>query len=364
MQLIIFDKDFQTIGSIGIFNTLLWRRRYYSPGMFELYVPAEYFGLINTGRYLYRNDRMELGVIREVNFTRGERSERTAYCKGYFAEHLLNNHVLYPAFNETGTPEMLARSVVDQYVINPDNADRRNPYIRLGDMTGGGGTVTLQNTGDCVGDRLYDTLKTQEMSQRLVFDYLENTLAYEVWKGLDRTDMQTENSWAIFSDSFCNIKSAQYDRDESDCKNVAYVAGEGEGAARKVIEVDIRQNPDEERRELWVDARDLQQHSNNVEYTDAQYHDLLFQRGLEKLADYAGIEKIDSDVDPSANLVYGIDFDLGDLCTYRYNDVNIECSKRITEIQEVLEGSKRTLSIIFGNDSASDFKKIIRKETT
>lgn len=364
MRLIIFDKDFQTIGSVGTFNTLLWRRRYHSPGIFELYVPAEYFSLINTGRYLYRNDRTELGVIREVNFMRGERSERTACCKGYFAEHLLNNSVLYPAFNETGTPEMLARSMVEQYLINPDDAGRKNNHIRLGSVLGGGDTITLQNTGDYVGDRLYDTLKTQEMSQRLVFDYLENSLTYEVWKGLDRTDNQTENSWAIFSDSFCNIKSAQYDRDESDCKNFAYVAGEGEGAARKVIEVDVRTSPEEERRELWVDARDLQQKTNDATYTDEQYRDLLFQRGLEKLADYAGIEKIDSDVDPSANLIYGTDFDLGDLCTYRYNDVNIECSKRITEIQEVLEGAERTLSVIFGNDSATDFKKIIRKETT
>ncbi len=364
MQLIIFDKDFQTIGTVGVFNTLLWCRRYYSPGIFELHVPAEYFALINTGRYVYRNDRTELGVIREVNFMRGERNKRTAYCKGYFAEHLLNNNVLCPAFNETGTPETLARSIVEQYVINPENTDRKIQRIRLGVKMGGGDAITLQNTGDHVGDRLYDTLKTQELSQRLVFDYLENILTYEVWKGLDRTDAQTENSWAIFSDSFYNIKNAQYDRDESDCKNVAYVAGEGEGADRKVIEVDARQSPDEERRELWVDARDLQQHSNSVDYTDEQYRDLLFQRGLEKLADYAGVEKIDSDVDPSANLVYSADFDLGDLCTYRYNDVNIECSKRITEIQEVLEGSKRTLSVIFGNDSATDFKKIIRKETT
>ena len=124
------------------------------------------------------------------------------------------------------------------------------------------------------------------------------------------------------------------------------------------------QNSDEERRELWVDARDMQQHSDNTDYTDAQYQDLLFQRGLEKLVDYAAIEKVDSDVDPAANLVYGTDFDLGDLCTYRYSDVNIECSKRITEIQEIFEGSKRTLSVIFGNDSVTDFKKIIRKEKT
>ena len=35
MQFIIFDEEFQTMGSIRVFNTLLWYRRYYSPGMFE-----------------------------------------------------------------------------------------------------------------------------------------------------------------------------------------------------------------------------------------------------------------------------------------------------------------------------------------
>lgn len=363
MQFIIFDKDFQTIGVIGVFNTLLWYRRYYSPGIFEIHVPAEYFDLINSGKYLYRNDRTELGVIREVGFMRGEKSEKTAYCKGYFAEHLLSNNVIYPTFNKTAIPETLAHSVVEQYIINPADIDRKIENVQLGQPVCGGVSITLQNTGDHVGDRLYDMLKTQEMSQRLVFDYLTNTLTYEVWKGLDRRDTQDVNSWAIFSDAFRNIKNAQYTRDESDYRNFAYVAGEGEGAARKIVEVDIRQSPDEERRELWVDARDLQQHSDNVNYTDAQYHDILFQRGLEKLADYNAIEKVDSGIDPDANLVYGTDFDLGDLCTYRYSDVNIECSKRITEVQEVLEGVKRTLNVIFGNDSATDFKKIIRKET-
>lgn len=364
MQFIIFDKDFQTIGAIGVFNTLLWYRRYYSPGIFELHIPADYFDLINTGRYLYRNDRTELGVIREVNFARGEKSEKTAYCKGFFSEHLLNNGVIYPVFSQTGKPDALAHGVVDAYLINPADGKRKiNADIRLGKLEGLGTSITLQNTGDEVGTKLYEVLKTQEMSQRLVFDYLENSLTYEVWRGKDRTDNQTENSWAIFSDSFRNIKNAQYDRDESDYKNVAYVAGEGEGSARIVVEVDIRSSPDEERRELFVDARDLQKTTDNVTYTDAQYRDLLFQRGLEKLAEYAVIEKVDSGVDPTANLIYGVDFDLGDLCTYRYSDVNIECSKRITEIQEILEGSRQTLNVIFGNDDATNFKQIIRKET-
>jgi len=364
VQFIIFDKDFQAIGPIQVFNTLLWYRRYYSPGVFELHMPAGYFDLVNSGKYLYRNDRTELGVIREINFARDEKNKKTAYCKGFFAEHLLDNAVIYPVFSKAGKPDALAHSVVDTYLINPaDKARKIHADIRLGKLEGLGTPTTLQNTGDEVGAKLYGFLKTQEMSQRLVFDYFGNHLTYEVWKGLDRTDSQTANSWAVFSDSFRNIKNAQYDRDESDCKNVAYVAGEGEGPSRVVVEVDIRSSPDEERRELFVDARDLKKATDTVVYTDAQYREMLRQRGLEKLAEYAAIEKVDSGVDPAANLIYGVDYDLGDLCTYRYSDINIECSKRITEIQEVIEGSKQTLNVIFGNDDATNFKQIIRKET-
>lgn len=106
--------------------------------------------------------------------------------------------MIYPTFNRTGTPEALARGVIDQYIINPANAGRKIKHIQLGQLQGGGTSIALQNTGDNVGDRLYDTLKTQEMSQRLVFDYLENTLTYEVWKGLDRTDTQTEKTAGRF----------------------------------------------------------------------------------------------------------------------------------------------------------------------
>ncbi len=196
---------------------------------------------------------------------------------------------------------------------------------------------------------------------------MNNDLIFEVWKGKDRTDDQTENSWAIFSDSFYNVKNAVYDRDESEYKNFAYVAGEGEGSARVIVEVDLCSSADEERREVYVDARDLQSTyqddaGDEHTYTADQYRALLRQRGLEKLAEYQKIETVNGDVDPNANLTYGVDFDLGDLCTYRYADVGIETTKRITEIQEVYEGSKQTLSVVFGNDQMTSITKIIQRE--
>lgn len=369
MNLIILDENFDTLGVVSVFKTLIWDRRYYAPGLFELYTPAEFFELMNTGRYLYRSDRTDLGVIREVNFARDAKGVRTAYCKGYFAEELLNNRVIDSQVNITGTPEAIGRQLVNRFAINPTDTARKIQGLQLGTAHGLGESITVTATGDRLGDKLYEIEQTQELSHRLIYNYLANTLSFELWKGKDRRDTQEVNSWAIFSDSFYNVKNAVYDRDESDCKNFAYVAGEGEGSSRTIVEVDIRSSEDEERRELWVDARDLQSEytddgGTEHTYTPEQYRALLRQRGLEKLAEYEKIETVNSDVDPDANLVYMTDFDLGDLCTYRYTDVGIETIKRITEIQEVYEGSKQTLSVIFGTGAMTSITKLIKREAS
>jgi hypothetical protein len=364
----ILDQNFDLLGSIGVFNTLIWLRRYYEAGTFELHAPADYFALMNEGKYLYRSDRDELGNISEVNFARDESGARTAYCKGYFAEAVLDRRVTESTVSLTGTPEAIGRRLVTDYLISPKNAKRAFSQIVLGKASGIGSSVTVSSTGDEIGGKLYEIEQTQEMSHRLRYDYLENRLLFETWQGKDRTDEQTVNSWAIFADSFYNVKNAQYNRDESSYKNVAYVAGEGEGTERTVIEVDIRTSADEERREVYVDARDLQStyqdaSGNEQTYTTAQYKELLRQRGLEKLAEYEIVEAVTSDIDPEANLKYGTDFDLGDLCTYRYTDVGIECTKRITEIQETYEGSQQTLSVTFGTTALSSVSKLIKRET-
>ena len=305
-------------------------------------------------------------MIRERNFTESDTAQKTAFAKGYFSEDLLNNRVINGNYNKYGILEDVSRDIVNTYCINSGSA-RKIPKLELGTRKGIGSSLRLQVTGANVGEQLYMTEQSQGMSHRIAYNYEQNKLRFEVWEGLDRTDEQDVNSWAIFSDSFRNIRDAVYNQDESNYKNVAYVAGAGEGSSRTIVEVDIRTDPNEERRETWVDARDLQKTytsgGSQVTYTDAQYRELLRQRGLDKLTQFAQIETVNSNVDPSANLVYGTDYDLGDLCTYRYTDVNIEMSKRITEITETIEGSSRTLALTFGIDKASDIRQVIKRET-
>lgn len=362
MKLIVLDENFDTLGSVPLFRTLIWARRYEKLGCFELYTSKNYFDLLNSGRYLYRNDAEELGVIDEVNYAQDENGAREAYAKGNFGEKLLTDRVIESTVSLTGNVETAMRSLVDRTAINPADNDRIIKHLRLGEVSGIEGTIDAQTTGDNLSEKLYEIGNTQEISHRVRYDYLTNDLAFEVWQGKDRRDTQEENSWAIFSNSFYNIRNVVYNRCSSSYKNFAYVAGAGEGANRVVVTVDLRL-PGEERHEIYVDARDLQEKDeagNPIPLST--YKAQLIQRGREKLAEYRKVETVNSGVDSNANLVYKKDFDLGDYCTYINTEINIATDKRITEVMETYEGGATELSVTFGMDEITTVQQLIKRE--
>lgn len=362
MNIMILDENMQTIGSISLFKTLIWTRRYYEYGLYELHTAASFFSLLNRGAFLWRNDRDELGLIEDVQYSQDEKGATTCFAKGYFSEKLLKDRVAPRSVTIIGTPEAIGRQLVQTYAISPTD-DRKIENLVLGESKGIGKSIKMQDTGFDISEKLYEVEATQEQSHRLKYDYLNNVLIFETWEGLDRRDTQNVNSWAVFSNSFANIKDVSYERDISPYKNYAYVAGEGEGLDRIIVEVDIRTDKSEKRREIYVDARDLQsKDSDGNDMAADVYKETLYQRGLEKLAAFAKIEVVNSSVDPLANLKYMVDFDLGDLCTYINTDVEIKLDQRITEIQEVYEGSTESITVAFGNDEATSITKIIKRE--
>ena len=363
MRLMVLDENFDIVGPVPLFRTLIWVRRYQQPGCYELHVSKDYFPLLNSGRYLYRNDAKELGVIDEVNYAQNENGGREAYAKGNFAEILLADRVIETTMVLMGNVETAMRGLVERTAVSPSDAGRKIKHLRLGELSGIHGSLDMQVTGDNLSDKLYEIGNAQEISHRVRYDYLTNDLAFEVWQGKDRRDSQEVNSWAIFSNSFYNIRNVVYNRNSSLYKNFAYVAGAGEGPERVIVTVDLRQ-PGEERKELWVDARDLQQKDgNNNPISLSVYKAQLMQRGREKLAQYRKVETVNSGVDAWANLVYKKDFDLGDYCTYINTEINVATDKRITEIMETYEGGKEDLSVAFGNDEILTVRRLIRRET-
>jgi len=156
----------------------------------------------------------------------------------------------------------------------------------------------------------------------IYLDLTNKKLRFQTAQGLDRSASQSVNPRAIFSTDYDTLKSATLDDNDSNYRNLAVVAGQGEGTARVIREVyaGSSEPTDLDRREMFVDARDLP--------TTGE----LDTRGAQKLEELSTIITADGAPLAYSPLVYGTDYDLGDIATLEVYDV--ARNVRITSVKE------------------------------
>ena len=142
---------------------------------------------------------------------------------GRFLECLLERRVIPQRMELAGTAEQICRTLVDQMAIHPQEPARAIPKLALGAEKGLGTETTCQCGGETLLEKLQELCQSQELSFALRYDYENDEMLFEVWQGLDRTQGQSDNSWAVFSDQYENIQSLSYVTDHSSSKNFAYI---------------------------------------------------------------------------------------------------------------------------------------------
>lgn len=337
MDLLIYSPAIVSVGVVDCFSSLRWRRKYFEPGEFELHcaATAENLAALIPGNIIHRLDRREAGIIEGVSVAENSGVEEITVT-GRMGSCLLCQRIITPTINYSGTVEGGMRKVVS------DNAITARPvaYLALGTAQGYAETCAFQATGKNVQTTLTALAKASGLGYIARLDVPDRRWIFEVYKGTDKSVTQTAGPYVLFSDEFGNIDGPQYTYNEQAFKNYAYVAGEGEGSARVIVEVD--QTGGEPRRELWVDARDLQQ----GELTLAEYQAQLTQRGLEKLAEAAKSESFEAAAVDTANFEYLTDWDLGDIVSFE--KWGLLLNQRITEVEEVYENGVVTITPVCG----------------
>lgn len=319
------NDRFEIVRIIDDFSSLIWRRKYHEVGGFELHCAHMLLADFVAAKYVYRSDRDEVGIIENYGL-----NAPSCFCKGRFLECLLEDKIIYPtAKYSSKTQEFIVRDLINRFMPSVNLVAANVPLI--------GSAVTTQVTGNNLMEYLYEQLTTVEATFSLTCELQTRTLTFRVWRGTDR------HASAIFSQEWDNLKSFSYEFSDKDYRNYAVIAGEGEGSARQFVTVD--QTNGGTRRELFVDARDLQKDEDE---TDEEYAARLSQRGVEKLAEYTVVEKCEAEIDTESSLRYRTDFDLGDICTIKDDQHGIICRKRITECEEVYENGSFSLSAVFG----------------
>lgn len=335
MQLMGLNGSFDNIGFLPYVN-LQWKRRYYEPGQFSAQIRADDYNPDMV--YLISSDRPEVGVIQRIR-TSDTVKGSFVQLEGFFAEKELNRSVVYPRYQATGTPALIAHEAVS--IHPPDGLS-----MIVDNTPSGGQETSVDWLGQQLGESTYELLQTQEYSQRITLDYQNNQLHYSVWQGLDRTQKQNANPFAMFSDSSVAVEQFKLTEDDSGYKNFAIIAT-GEEESPKFVEVDLRKSG-EPKRQIYLDYIG----SNET-------IEVMQQDAVERLQQYQKIRNAEIKT-IQYGLVYLKDYDLGDKCDVVNHRLQRSYETRIIGVDEVIKENQHIVSLITGEKIPTNYSSLSR----
>lgn len=278
---------------------------------------------------------------------------------------LLNDRLIIGQQEFTGTIENVMKSFVYANAVSPANPNRIIPNLELSASRG----ISIESTEGAVHqplcDYLYELAKKHDVSFDILLNHESKKLVFDVWQGTDRSAAQSVNSHVIFAKDFDNVLRQHYVESNSDNKTTAIVLGEEvEGSPQEVVTVNDSL-AGFERKEILVEAKDIKKtyrNDSNIEIilTVAEYRRLLEEKGLNILSEYQSHRTFESDVDGTANFIYGIDYRMGDKVSVRNDELGIIMHTRIVSAIEKVNKQGKTLQVNFGSNIPSFIDKVKR----
>lgn len=326
MYIYVLDKSLKKIGLIDNYVSLIWTTRYYEAGDFELYVPVEqrFIDLLQIGYYLQIESSEYTMIVESINLKTDVENGNYMTVSGRSAESILSRRIVANRVNTNNTQvEMLANYLIEWNITDPiveKDLRKINEVAVASETKGFAETVE----GQYFGDNVYDIIvqNCQAYGYGFKMPLINGKFTFEMYAGVDRTRSQKDNLPAVFSSEFENLVNTEYTYDTQELKNVALVAGEGEGAARKTAFSGTVSGL--ERREMYVDARDLSSEGT----TSSKYTSILKNRGKEKLSEAEAFPEYVGEV-----ISFPEYCGLGDIVEVK-NEFGMTATARITEIIE------------------------------
>lgn len=387
-------RDKATRDVIGIIDTaqsIIWKSVYYGVGDFEIYVAAtpENVAMLSLGNYITRDGNGECGIIERVQITENSEDGKMIVASGRFLKSILDRRIVFSAvFSGTGTNyiwfcdasvlsgnvETAVRKVIYDNAVNCVNSTRaelgayRNIpeiYWTDDDVTGISDTIVTED------DEGEQTDAEKQVTYKNLLEYTDSVLQeyecgaimwldrellkfrYRVYKGVDRSRDSADNEPIIFSKEFDNLISSDYAQETTAQKTTALIGGEGEGSDRKCA-FSSAWVQGLERRETFVDASTISityKDSAGTEhtYTLEEYRKQLEAQGRQTLAGLQLVETFSGEIDlTNSNLVFGIDYNVGDVITIEDKDIGKYINARILAVTEVQDDDGYKIDIEYG----------------
>lgn len=374
MNVLVFQVDnttFEQVGEVNKIKSLIWQTPFNDYGEFQLVVPLddENRDLLKEGRVLWTGEEVA-AIVEYIQNDVDDDGLQTMKVKGHTLEKLLENRVINGTYSVTnGTVSGAITALVYQlFVEPPDDQKRKLPWLEVEvEDTVVPDALSMQQTGKSAYEYIMELTETYEFGFRIKFDPINKKLTFKVLKGVDRSIDQDENDSVILSTDMEDIIDSTYTLNVSEWKNVAYVYGEDSGSARKTTISGDNDLSGFDRKELYVDARNVRSEIRNDDGTtttisDTDYYKQLNEAGNEKLSENAREETFEASVRVFGNtqFEYGTDYFVGDKITVADERLGVQTSTWIVLAEETKD-EEYSLDLTVGFKSPSIYKVVRRR---
>lgn len=420
----ILSPDLVPLGLVNKFTALTWTSRTTTFGGFELWCP-----MLPENSELLKADNLvwiggdEVGVIETIQKTTDEQGY-TLQVSGRFIESWLERRIIWGQYSTTEVVSNHLRNLVTMNAISPSDSKRKIPHLALAvGQSPLGPSISFSDSYSNLWTTSLELANANSLFLRVKADVPGKVLYFTVLKGTDRSIEQTSTPGVILSTDLSDILTDSYTMDATSWCDMALVAGAGEGAERKTSVVNGSLSG-LSRRELFVDARDLQDHEDwptvttvttfildedthevqivtKVEMTNpttgektittsteekvdetAQagvvtsesttqvpiaksiYDGMLQERGKSKLLEVPLIESFDANIRMygARAYEYGVDYFIGDRITMQDKNLAIQISTEISEAQQTWDENGYSVSLVLGTSAPTITQLLKRKE--
>lgn len=369
----ILDKDLRFVDFLRKYTFSRFTERFRGIGDFQIDVvllDENKFLLNKEQQFFVLFDTNYFGVIENIHKNSDSENEKILTISGKMAAEIFNKRIVYQTIKFNGKTKDFVKTVISDNMINSNDNDR-NMNIVLSEKKetftqNRCKTINKSVTGNTVWEGIEPILELDRLGlfvrphiyiegQERGRSVVPNIDRWDVIisGGVDRTKGNPYNNIpVIFSQSFSNIQTTEYIKEDAAYCNVAYIAGEGEGAARKWYKKEINQGDSKglvgwNRDELWIDARDIQstdEEGNTI--TEEEYEALINKRISEKAEEAKITEIYEATVIISNKMyVFGKDYNLGDFVTIIDDELGITIDTQIVEVTVSEQDSETIVDI-------------------
>lgn len=369
MEIFVYSKEMELLGVADEIISLIWTRRYWSPGEFKLLVPfsEKHRELFSPGHLILRGGDDEAAEIRYIHISRDSSGVEQIEAQGKFVTQWVGKRMLVYSDNEmTGSSQELMHELINRTVMTTYGYDIGIPRLEFDHkeetIPGDSHTVCPEDGANAL-DVLESIAKGAKLGFRIRTDRREGFHYFSVYKGKDRTDEQSDYPQLVFSTADGDILEQDFTHSVENVRNLAFVQGDKSVSGLGVWVPSSSAYIGHDRDELYISLPEISLNTYldsglSKSEAEAAYKAELARQGQSILDEYDERMSFQGRLNTRGRYRYCRDYDVGDRVTCLDARWGIKRNVRITEATQTFQQNGEELELTFGESMPTLLNRI------